>query len=126
MMMIRTAAQALLLAVCALAFCAWAAEPERVQIPAAPYSSSPAPLEGRLFMPAGEPRGAVVMMHGCGGAYGRSGALGPRHAMWGAYLASIGYAALMLDSFTSRGLREICTIPFAERTIKEADRVGEA
>lgn len=66
------------------------------------------------------------MLHGCGGAYNRQGKLGARQRMWGEYLASQGYAALMLDSFSSRDIKEICTIKFGDRTLKEADRVGDA
>ena len=105
---------------------AHAAEPVAVEIPPLTLSSSPAPLVGRLFTPAAPPRAAVVMLHGCGGPYAASGALSSRHQMWGDYLTGLGYAVLMLDSFTSRGLREICTVNTAERTIKEADRVGDA
>ena len=32
----------------------------------------------------------------------------------------------MLDSFSSRGIRQLCTQKFADRTLKEADRVGDA
>jgi dienelactone hydrolase len=112
-----------------LAWCgaAHAAEAERVQIPTAGLSSSPAPLAGDLYMPAAAPpRGAVVMMHGCGGAYTASGRLQARHRMWADYISGLGYAALIVDSFTPRGVREICTIRFAERTIRQADRVGDA
>jgi dienelactone hydrolase len=119
----------ILLGLATIAFSAalLAAEPERVAIPPGQLSSSPAPLEGRLFMPPDRaPRAAVVMMHGCGGAYSSSGALNPRHQMWGEYLAELGFAALMLDSFTSRGVREICTTRVAERTLREVDRVGDA
>jgi dienelactone hydrolase len=66
------------------------------------------------------------MLHGCGGAFDRRGAVNARHAMWGAYLASLGYEALLVDSFGARGLREICTTPMRARTLKEADRVGDA
>jgi dienelactone hydrolase len=104
-----------------------AAEPQRVEIPAGGRSSSPAPLVGYLFRPPGAgPHPAVVMMHGCGGAYAKSGKLNSRHQMWGDLLSERGYAALMVDSFTSRGLREICTIKLSERVLKEADRVGDA
>lgn len=103
-----------------------AGAPERVEIPAAGLSSSPQPLVGHLFLPESKPRAAIVMLHGCGGSYAGSRGLNSRHAMWGEYLEKLGYAALMLDSFTSRGLREICTVRNAERTIKEADRVGDA
>jgi dienelactone hydrolase len=106
---------------------AHAIEPEAVAIPTAKLSSSPDPLKGFFFKPEGKgPHPAVVMMHGCGGAYAKSGKLNERHLMWGEYLASKGYVALMLDSFTSRGMKEICTIKFADRSLKESDRVGDA
>ena len=101
--------------------------PEQIAVPAAGVSSSPAPLAGFIFRPAGKgPFPAVVMMHGCGGAYARQGSLNARHQMWGEYLAEHGYVALMLDSFTPRGIKELCTQKFSDRTLKEADRVGDA
>jgi dienelactone hydrolase len=106
---------------------ALAADAESVSIPTAKFSSSPAPLTGFVFKPEGEgPYPAVVMMHGCGGAYAKSGKLNERHLMWGEYFSSKGYVALMLDSFTSRDIKEICTIKFANRSLKESDRVGDA
>lgn len=103
------------------------AEPLRVAIPADGLSSSPAPLVGYLFEPATPgPHPAVVMLHGCGGAYTRDGALNARHRMWGEFLAAHGRVALMLDSFSSRGVAQLCTQKFAERSLKEADRVGDA
>lgn len=103
------------------------ATPVAVEIPTAGLSSSPAPLKAFLFEPDGPgPFPAVVMLHGCGGAYGNSGALNARHLMWGEFLAAHGYAALMLDSFSSRGLKEICTVKYKQRTIKESERVGDA
>ena len=106
------------------------AQPAReVQVPTAGLSSSPEPLRAFVFGPAGTAatqHPAVVMVHGCGGAYGKDGKLNARHAMWGEYLAAQGYVALMLGSFSSRGFREICTVKFSERTLKESDRVGDA
>lgn len=91
------------------------------------WSSAPAPLQAQLFLPNGSgPHPAVVMVHGCGGAYAKDGSLNARHRMWGEFLASQGYVALMLDSFTARGIRELCTIRHSARTLKEADRVGDA
>ena len=98
-----------------------------VLVPPGTWSSAPAPLQARLFLPNGSgPHPAVVMVHGCGGAYAKDGSLNARHRMWGEYLASQGFVALMLDSFTARGIRELCTTRHAERTLKEADRVGDA
>lgn len=59
-------------------------------------------LTGTLSLPATPtPVPAVVLMHGCGGV---SGAM---HA-WARLLRGWGYAALVLDSFTARGLRRVC------------------
>jgi dienelactone hydrolase len=115
----------LLLALCIGSASAAAVEP--IHIPTAGISSSPGALAAYLFRPTGPgPHPAVVMMHGCGGAYDSKGLLGARHRMWGDYLASHGYAALMLDSFSARGIKEICSVRFSERTLKESDRVGDA
>lgn len=107
---------------------AWAGNPEPVLVPLAGLSSAPQPLQAMLFRPqqSGGKRPAVVMVHGCGGAYAKSGALGARHQAWGELLAEAGFVVLMLDSFTARGMREICTVKFGDRTIKESDRVGDA
>lgn len=103
------------------------AETIRIAVPAAGVSSSPGPLVAWLFEPASQGlHPSVVMLHGCGGVYARDGALNARHRMWGEFLAANGYVALVLDSFTSRGVKELCTQKFAERTLKEADRVGDA
>ncbi len=116
-----------LLIACAIANPAIAASPEKVEIAASGLSSSPEALTAFVFRPEGNsPHPAVVMLHGCGGAYAKSGKLNERHLMWGDYFASKGYVALMLDSFTSRGLKEICTTKFADRNLKESDRVGDA
>ena len=93
-------ARGVLLAGALMAGTAWAA-PEALTVPTAGLSSSPAPLRAFLFMPEGTGvHPAIVLMHGCGGAYARDGSLNARHRMWGDYLASLGYAALLLDSFS--------------------------
>lgn len=100
--------------------------PETVSIPAAGFSSAPANLKAYLFRAEGsDPHPAVVMLHGCGGAYTKSGVLNARHQMWGQFLASHGFDALMLDSFSARGIQELCTLKFSQRTLKEADRRGD-
>lgn len=102
--------------------------PRTVAVPNGGLSSSPGPLKAFWFTAqstAAAPP-AVIMLHGCGGAYERSGALNGRHRMWGETFAAMGFHALMLDSFTSRGINELCTQKFRDRTLKEADRVGDA
>lgn len=111
--------------------CLWSAQalaaPQAVRVPTAGISSAPQPLSAFVFNPTGAGKHpAVLMVHGCGGAYGRDGQLNARHAMWGEFLAAQGYVTLMLDSFTARGLKEICTVKFSERTLKESDRMGDA
>lgn len=112
---------------CSLARAAGDAGPEQVAIPPAGRSSSPAPLVGFVFRPSSNgPSPAVIMLHGCGGPYARNDRLNARHRMWGRFLAEHGYVALMLDSFTSRNIKEICTIKIGKRPIKESERVGDA
>lgn len=101
--------------------------PQPVHVPHAAHAAAPPSLAAFLFLPHLSGRHpAVVMLHGCGGAFGKDGQLNARHQMWGEFLAEKGYVALMLDSFGERGLRQICTTPFAQRTLKEADRVADA
>ena len=71
-------------------------------------------LVGYLFHPSGGGRhAAVVLLHGRAGPYsslakGRYAAstLSKRHKKWGAFWASRGYVALLVDSFGSRGFPE--------------------
>ncbi|MDT8992055.1 dienelactone hydrolase family protein [Curvibacter sp. APW13] len=112
---------------CCMALAASAQTSKPVHIDPSGWSSSPAPLQAYWFAPQGSgARAAVVMLHGCGGAYAKDGSLNARHQMWGELLAAQGIGALMLDSFSSRGVRELCTQKYAERSLKEADRVGDA
>jgi dienelactone hydrolase len=66
-------------------------------------------IEGFLKKPDGNgPFPTVVLLHGCGGipANMRSGA---RRHFWFDQLVAWGYAALGVDSFTTRGVTEACT-----------------
>lgn len=66
-------------------------------------------LRGELYRPRGHgPFPAVIALHGCGGLYGRDGALNPRHTDWGERLAGQGYLVLLPDSFGSRDLGPQC------------------
>jgi dienelactone hydrolase len=60
-------------------------------------------LTGVLRKPGGPgPFPAVVLMHGCGG-------IQPGNETWASDLTRWGYVTLLVDSFTPRGLSEICT-----------------
>lgn len=81
-------------------------------------SADPAATEisGLLFRPSGAgPFPAVVMLHGCAGMVSKSGRLKRRPTFWARWLVEHGYAALLVDSFSRRGLGSICGI--AERPI---------
>ena len=59
-------------------------------------------LTGILGLPtAPKPVPAVVLMHGCGG-------VSPTMGAWATALRGWGYATVVLDSFTARGLRRVC------------------
>lgn len=95
----------------------------QVDIPAAPPSQGP--FTGRLAKPAGPgPFPAVVALHGCGGLITSKGAIAARETDWGERLVAAGYVVLFPDSFTARGLREICTAH--DRTITPKDRAEDA
>jgi dienelactone hydrolase len=59
-------------------------------------------LSATLYRPSGElPSPAVVLMHGCAGVLSK-------HRDWAEELADWGYTALIVDSFSPRGVKRIC------------------
>ncbi len=89
----------LLLAIAGLAAgCAGRAAPQQIAV----EHPRPAALTGDLYRPArAGPFPAVVLLHGCSG-------IGPHTVAWAQWLQAEGYAALVLDSFSGRGLRRLC------------------
>ncbi|MBP2300023.1 dienelactone hydrolase family protein [Azospirillum picis] len=80
---------------------------------------APTMLSGRLLRPSGSgPHPAVVMLHGCGGLYARSGRVSPRHVWWATHLQRQGYEVLMVDSFGPRDVEEVCTTALKDRTVR--------
>lgn len=77
------------------------------------------PAEGNTARSA--PRPAVIGLHGCGGLYAR-GDLNARERGMTELLRRRGFHVLLPDSFTPRTLRELCTVPLAQRTLRAADR----
>jgi dienelactone hydrolase len=70
---------------------------------------------GSIILPQGNPPyPAVVVLHGCNG-------ISSSTRIWARRLASWGYAALIVDSFTPRGLSNVCshgmTLPGRERAV---------
>ena len=73
---------------------------ETISIPVT--EPQPATITGDLYTPSGKgPYPAVVLLHGCGG-------VSPNVPAWAQWLQSEGYAALVVDSFQGRGLRNLC------------------
>jgi dienelactone hydrolase len=100
-----------------------ALEPETVTITSS--LAGKGPFTARLLRPSGAgPFPAVVALHGCGGLFDSRGRLRSREADWADRFLAAGYAVLFPDSFTARGLREICTA--GERSIFPKDRADDA
>ena len=71
---------------------------------------------------ASTPAPAVVMLHGCGGAYDGRGRLSERMRDYVALLNGAGVHALIVDSLNPRGRKEICTQEIGKRSITMANR----
>src|ERR1700704_1110534 len=99
---------------------AW--EPEEVTI-SSPLASK-GPFTAQLLRPQGPgPFPTIVALHGCGGLFNREDDLAKRETDWADRLVGAGYAVLFPDSFTARGLRQICTVH--ERKIFPKDRADD-
>lgn len=87
---------------------AWASPPEPrwVSIP-----SGGVQLKALYFSSGGEGAGpAMVLMHGCSGMYDKAGAPLESYVFWADHFRKLGFSTLLLDSFSSRGVKEICTL----------------
>jgi dienelactone hydrolase len=118
--------------------CGSSAFSEIVAIPA-PHLGDGKTLRAQLFVPESkaenksdsksetkrpELRPAAILLHGCGGI-GAKGELNPRHTMWKDWLVERGFIVVYPESFSSRGYAQVCTQKFADRSIKQSDRVDD-
>lgn len=101
---------------------------ERVSVPSLEMQhGTPVLLAGFWFPVDQAPaRPAVVMLHGCGGAYDRHGGLAARMRDYAALLNQEGWHVLVLDSLSARGLSELCTQRPSSRTVKVLNRRKDA
>jgi dienelactone hydrolase len=68
-------------------------------------------LIAHLSRPAGDaPRPAVVLMHGCSGLLDKNGRILGLYRAWARALAVQGYVTLTVDSTTSRGFGQTCSV----------------
>jgi dienelactone hydrolase len=68
-------------------------------------------IDGYLFRPDGEARHpAVVLLHGCGGLFSpTTGQMSTREHDWAQRFVAMGYSALLVDSFSPRGIVRMCS-----------------
>jgi dienelactone hydrolase len=86
--------------------------------------ASKGPFTAQLLRPPGPgPFAAIVAMHGCGGLLNDKGKLRAREMDWAERFVAAGYVVLFPDSFTARGVREICTS--TTRSIFPKDRADD-
>jgi dienelactone hydrolase len=79
-------------------------------------------IPAQLYRPAAAKAPAVAIFHGCGG-------VGQNNARMAELLKSWGYVALVVDSFSSRGLKDVCgrnwpTQADAEKRAIDIDAAG--
>ncbi|MFY7864540.1 dienelactone hydrolase family protein [Roseateles sp.] len=105
---------------------------EKVQVPSQDLRAGQAlPLLGHWFPAASSNSAntrapAIVLLHGCGGAYGRRGELSERMKDYSQVLNAEGWHVLVLDSLTPRGERELCTQKIGTRAITMTERRRDA
>jgi dienelactone hydrolase len=68
---------------------------------------------------------AVIFLHGCGGV-GANDRPSPRHQAALDWAVAQGYVAMLIDSFSPRGERELCTQKMSTRTVTQTNRVADA
>ncbi len=69
---------------------------------------------------------AIVLMHGCGGPYNPRGELTQRMREYTTMLNAEGYHALVIDSLSARGEKELCTQRLGKRRVTQAHRQLDA
>ena len=74
---------------------------------------------------APEPKGVVLMLHGCGGMLTGAGKPIARFRDYVPRVLAQGYSVMLVDSFTLRGRREICTQAMRDRWIRVRDRAED-
>ena len=84
-------------------------------------------LPGHWFAaPGAATAPAMLLLHGCGGLHDRQGRLERRYVDAAAQLNSLGVHALVVDSLTPRGERELCTQAVGTRQVTQQQRRRDA
>ncbi len=106
---------------------------QQVEVPSLDHAAGEPVRLPAFWFPAanpsaqGAPRPALVLLHGCGGPYARSGQrLSERMREYSAWLNEQGVSVLVTDSFTPRGERELCTQRIGNRRVTQTHRRRDA
>ena len=83
-------------------------------------------LKAHWYTAPGPQAPALVLLHGCGGMYNAKGSVSERMRDYAAWLNQQGMHALVVDSFTPRGEKEICTQRTGTRAVTMAHRRQDA
>ena len=107
------------------------AAPTEVSVPSLDRrEGAPLGLRGFWFpadgLAAGTRAPAVLLLHGCGGPYDRTGHLSKRMRDYAALVNALGAHVLVTDSLTPRGERELCTQRVGDRAITQTQRRRDA
>lgn len=113
----------LLCAICWL-ICNAALAQQLVTVPSLDQRNGQAlPLTGHwLPVRTDKPAPALILLHGCGGAFDMQGQLDQRMQTYSAILNAEGWHVLVLDSLNPRGQRELCTQKIGTRSITMTQR----
>lgn len=65
---------------------------------------------------------ALLLLHGCGGPYDKSGGLSERMLSYVSVLNAEGWHALVLDSLSTRGEKALCTQKIGSRAVTMTER----
>ncbi len=100
---------------------------EKVSVPSLDKIDGQALVMPGFWFPASgqRPAPALVLMHGCGGPYSR-GVLAERYTELATRLNALGIHALVTDSLTPRGEKELCTQRNGARKVTQTNRRRDA
>lgn len=101
-----------------------AANPVEVSVPSLEQRDAQPLALNAYWYAAPEPgrRPAVLLLHGCGGPYDGHGRLSARMREYSALFNAQGWHALVLDSLSARGEKELCTQRIGTRAVTMRNR----
>ena len=111
-----------------LMFCGLATAQQALQVPSLDKAAGQTiTLPSFWFAaPASAPAPAMLLLHGCGGMYNNRAVLANRYRELAARLNALGIHALVTDSLTPRGEKELCTQRTGTRAVTMTQRRRDA